>query len=130
MKTMKECKYIDILMHILTTFVMLLPILIVMLPCFIAVFNEGLQLTTSNIDSIWTTAIADINTNFFGTLFNNTAIFVVVDDTLQAFNISNLFLANIITYWVLIGAICLLFNMIMKMFTYIISLITPQPKRK
>lgn len=120
-------KFINTLLHCLTAFILILPILITMLPCFIAIFSEGLNITMNDINTIWASSMTYTNENFF-TSITNTNFLSVINNVFSAFGITNSFIVNLFTYWILLGALCFLFNMIMKMFTYIIMIITPKEK--
>lgn len=128
MKKLTEIKFIDVVIHVLCGFVLLLPIFYVLTPVLVSCLSHTLNITMADINSIWDNSMSHANTTLF-TLFNDTQMLTIVDNTLNAFNIDNDFLANIINYWILTGALCLLFDIIMQTFIWIIKIITPKPKK-
>lgn len=129
MKKLKEVKFIDILIHTIIGFILLIPILYVITPVLVSIFSHSLNIQMTDINGLWDSSISHINTAFFTPTFTNTLMLQVITDVLDAFNIQNSFIANLINYWILMGALCLLFDIIMQTFIWIIKIITPKEKK-
>lgn len=128
MKKLNNIKFIDLVLYTLISFILLLPIGYVLAPILISMFSHSLNITMTDINAVWQNSIEYTNNNLFS-MIQNTAMKDVITNVYIGFGINNTFLSNITTYWILTGSIALIFIIIMKMFTYILNLITPKEKK-
>lgn len=128
MKKLNDIKFIDLVLYTLISFILLLPIGYVLAPILISMFSHSLNITMTDINAVWQNSIEYTNNNLFS-MIQNTAMKDVITNVYIGFGINNTFLSNITTYWILTGSIALIFIIIMKMFTYILNLITPKEKK-